>query len=64
MVPGITHLFVKNYMEQCLKIFIINARTQIYNPICSIDEYEKQQSSYFDNVSNSRDNAIPSNLTT
>ena len=41
MVPGITHLFVKNYMEQCLKIFIINARTQIYNPICSIDEYKK-----------------------
>ena len=30
MVPGITHLFVQNYMEYCLNIYIINTRTDRY----------------------------------
>ena len=48
MVSGITHLFVQDYMQQCLKIYIINAITDRYNLMCSIDEYEKQQPSYVD----------------
>ena len=43
MAPGMKHLFVQNYMEQCLKIYIINARTDRYNIMCSIDPHEKQQ---------------------
>ena len=42
MVPGITHIFVQNYMEQCLKIYNINSKTDIYNLICYIDSHEKQ----------------------
>ena len=48
MLPVIAHIFVKNYMEQCLKIYIRNSRTDRYNIMCSIYSHEKQQPSYVD----------------
>ena len=35
-------------MEQCLKIYIRNSRTDRYNIMCSIYSHEKQQPSYVD----------------
>ena len=41
MVPGITHLFVKNIYGKVLEEFIINARTDIYNLMFYLDAHEK-----------------------
>ena len=63
MVPGITHICVKNYMEQCLKN-IRNERTDIYNIMCCIDEHKKQQPSYVYYVISGGGKKIQPNLTT
>ena len=44
--------------------FIINARTERYNIMCSIDAHEKQQSSFIDDGSSGGGNNLPSDLTT
>ena len=44
--------------------FIRNARTDRYNLMCSIDANEKEHPSYFDDVSRSGGNALPSNSST
>ena len=44
MVPGITHIFKKNTWK-VFEVFIRNARTDIYNIMCSIDEHEKENPS-------------------
>ena len=64
MVPGVTHVFVQNCMEQCFKIYIRNARTDRYNLMCYIDAHEKQHTSYVDDSISSGGKAIPPNLTT
>ena len=61
MVPGITHIFVQNYMEQCLKIYNIYSKTDRYNIICSIDAHEKQQPSYVDDGSRGGGKTLPFN---
>ena len=61
MVPGITYLFVQNYMEQCLKIYIRNTRTDRYNLMCSIYVHDKQQPLFFDVGSSGGGNAITLN---
>ena len=38
-------------MEQCLKIYIRNTRTDRNNPMCSTDAHEKQNPSCVDDVS-------------
>ena len=63
MVPGVTHVFVQNCMEQCFKIYIRNARTDRYNLMCYIDAHEKQHTSYVDDSISIGDNTIPSNST-
>ena len=50
-------------LEQCLKNFIRNARTDRYNLRGSIDENEKQQPSYFDDGDSVGGNLLPSNST-
>ena len=64
MVPGITHIFVQKYMEQCLKIYIKKARNYRYTIIYSIDAHKKQQPLYVDDGSIGGVNEIPSNYTT
>ena len=64
MVLSITHIFFKIYMEQCLKIYIINSRTDRYNFMCSIDVNEKQQPSSVDDGRICGGNVLPSNSTT
>ena len=64
MVPGITHIFVQNYIEPCLKIYIMNSRTDIYNIMYSIDSHDIKKTSYFYDVISSGDKLIPSNSTT
>ena len=64
MVPGITHIFVQNYMEQCLKIYIKKAITDRYNILGSIDAHKKQQPSSIDNGRSGGGNVILSNSTT
>ena len=44
--------------------FIINARTDRYNIMCSIDSHEKEQQSYFDYGRSSGGCPLPSNSTT
>ena len=44
--------------------FIRNARTDMYNLMCSIYEHEKEHPSYLDDGSSSVGNVLPSNLTT
>ena len=52
VVHGITHLFVRYYMEICFEGFIINAITDRYNSMCYIDEYQRyHQSSICDDGS-------------
>ena len=64
MVPGITHLFVKKLHGTVFEEFIRNERTDKYNLMCSIDENDKHQPSYFDDGSSVSCNALPSNPTT
>ena len=44
--------------------FIINARTDRYNLMCSIDAHGKHKPSYFGDSSSGGCNALPSNSTT
>ena len=64
MAPGMKHLFVQNYMEQCLKIYIRNARTDRYNPMCYIDARNQHNTSSVDDGSSGGGNSLPSNSTT
>ena len=64
MGPGITHISETNLMEQCLKIYLRNARTDIYSIMCSIDAHEKQQTLYAYCGISIGSKEIPLNLTT
>ena len=64
MVPGVTHVFVQNCMEQCFKIYIRNARTDRYSLMCSIDAHEKQQLSSANDGNSGGGNTLPSNSST
>ena len=48
-------------MEQCLKIYIRNSKTDIYNIMCSIDAHEKQYPSCIYDGSIGGDKAITPN---
>ena len=63
MVPGITHLIVKKY-RKVIEEFIINARTDIYNLMCSIDAHEKQNPWEHDDGVSVGGYPIPLNSTT
>ena len=58
-----TSIFTKLHGTVFLK-YIINARTDRYNIIFSIDAHKKRQPWYVDNGSSVGGNAIKSNLTT
>ena len=51
MVHGITHIFVKKYMETCLKDLLEMQRTERYNIMCSIDAHENiNTSEHYDGI--------------
>ena len=58
MVPGITHLFVKKIHGTVFEEYIRNARTKIYNIMCSIDVNEKQKQSSVDEIRSGGGNAL------
>ena len=54
----------KKLHEKVFEGFIINARTYIYNIMCSIDSHEKEYSSSCDGGSSGGGCPLPSNSTT
>ena len=64
MVPGITHIFVRNYMEIVFERSIRNERTDRYNIMCCIDAHEKEHPSSYDYGSSGGVFLLPSNSTT
>ena len=63
MVPSIAQLFVRNYMENCLRVFR-NAITDRYNIMCSIDAHEKEHTSPCNDGSSGGGCPLPSNSIT
>ena len=64
MIPGITHLFVKKLHGTVFEEFIINARTDRYNIMCSIDANEKNYPLVHDDESSGGGFPLRSNSTT
>ena len=64
-VPWYNKYICKKLHGKLFEVFIINARTDRYNIMCSIDEYEKEnQSSRCDDVSSGGGCPLPTNSIT
>ena len=62
-VHGTTKISVLNYMELLLKVFIIQARTDRYNIMCSLVAHDRMQDNKQDDESSIGDRQIPKDAT-
>ena len=60
-VFAITQPYVINCMQPFLKLFLMNARTEIYNLMCYVTAHDKQKPTYVDDDISSGDITINRN---